>query len=411
MNKYVNQYISDINKELYSSLMNREYLNDKKLSVSSIKNAIVVPPINPKKNKKKNPSKALFGSGGVLNSDGDYVEESAQKAHGMNYRIYKTLDKDENVEIVHEKVIYMNFFIKQWGHFLIDVIGRLWYAIEDKNTKIVYTCYKNENIEILGNYLEFLSLLGIDKSRLIMINKDTKFDEVLIPEMSIYPGLYYTKEYKKIFDIVVENANISPIKNNKKIYCSRMQFGKNNKKEFGEEILEENLKENGYDPVYMEKMSLTEQIQLLNSAECIAMTCGSLSHNLLFIRNNNNVFIFNKTYRLNLHQFMVNEIANCNAYFIDVYVSPLPILYGYGPFIIRVTKEFENFANDFEINLVNKVKKVSIALRIKYYIIYFISYRKFLIRFKKIQESSESDYELDYKTIRKYYKNYLKNTK
>ena len=409
MNKYNKNYISDINQDLYYELMSKKYLIKKSLDIIKVKNGIVIPPFNPKKFKNRNPSKALFGSAGVLNDNNEYVEESAQLAYAMKNRIYKVNSYNkQNTDIVHSKVIYMNFFIKQWGHFLIDVIGRLWYALQDKDTKIVYTCYDNENYKIEGNYLDFLKLLGIDEKRLIRINKPTKFDCVIVPETSIYPGKYYTFEYKNIFDIVVKNANITRVKENKKIYCSRLNYGKNNKKEFGEEIIEENFKKNGYDVVYMEKLSLREQIILLNKSEFIAMTCGSLSHNLLFIRNNVNVFILNKTYRINLHQIIINEIANSINYFIDIYVSPLPILYGYGPFILRPTKEFEKLFKDFNLDLINNKRNISIFLRIKYYIIYIVSYRKFILRLKKIRETPIEKYELNYRTIRKYYKNYLK---
>lgn len=409
MNTYKSDYISDINKELYAELMNKKYELNKKLTVLSIDNGVVLPPSNPKTNKHKNTSKSLFGSGGVLDSNNKYIEESAQLAYGMKNRIGKTeIYNQDDVEIVHESVVYMNFFIKQWGHFLIDVIGRLWYFIQSHNIKIVYTCYENENYKLDGNYLELLKLLGIKEEQLIRINKSTKFDNIIIPEMSIYPGKYYTKEYKKIFDTIIDNVGILPINKNKKIYCSRMSFGKNNKKEFGEEIIEENLKYNGYDVVYMEKLSLKQQISILNESAYVAMTCGLLSHNLLFIRNNNKVLIFNKTYRSNLHQFMVNEIANSENCFIDVFVSPLPILYGYGPFIIRFTDEFKNLCNDLGYKIINNYNKITFNLKVKYYMCYLISYRKFIFGLKKIRETEIEKYEPSYRTIRNYYKKYLK---
>lgn len=409
MNKYIDRYISDMNREFYYNLCNKKYIKSKKLTALTVSNGIVVPPKNPRYYKGE--TEGLFGTGGVVDDKYNYVTISAQLAKNMNARISSIEKFDEKYDIVHEKVIYMNFFIKQWGHYLIDVIGRLWYALKNIDIKIVYTCYQGEINKIEGNYLELLELMGIDKNRIILINKPTKFDEVIVPEMSIYPGDYYTKEYVEMFDIIVKNADIGEIEKNKKVYCSRMNFGKNNKKEFGEDIIEKNLLDNNFVPVYMEKLTLKEQIQLINNSEIIIMTCGSLSHNLLFSRNKNSIYIFNKTYRLNLHQFLVNEISGGEACFIDAYVSPLPILYGYGPFIIRYTKEFANFMADNDFEATCKISNVPILLRIKYYFIYLISYRKFIFGFKKIQESSSGEYELSFKKIRQNYILYLKNNR
>ncbi len=407
MNKFVANYVSGINRAIYEELCGASYLCTKKLNIIKESNSLVIPPKNPKLGKEANPSGALFGSGGVVDEDGLYVELSGQIAKNMKQRVGEVPRYDGEYKTVHEKVIYMNFFIKQWGHYLLDVVGRLWYALEDSKTKIVYTCYQGEKEEITGNYLELLELLGIDRKRLVMINEPTKFDEVIIPESAILPGEYYTKEYKRIFDTVVQNAKIEPMIEGKKVYCSRTKLDKASKSEFGEEIIEKNLNDNGYLSVYMEKMTLTEQIRLLNSAECIAMLSGSLSHNLLFVRNQNKTFIFNKTYRVNLHQFLINEISSSKCYFIDIFVSPLPVLYGYGPFIVRATKEFEDFAKDNEVEVKHSKKRVPLLLRMKYYIIYLWRYKRFIIERKKIQETSNKKFEPSFKLIRKYYKEYI----
>ena len=70
---------------------------------------------------------------------------------------------------------------------------------EDINTKIVYTCFKDENCTIDGNYLELLELLGIQRDRMICVNAPTRFRKVIIPESAIYPGSYlYCRDIKGI---------------------------------------------------------------------------------------------------------------------------------------------------------------------------------------------------------------------
>ena len=92
--------------------------------------------------------------GGVLDEKLNYIKNSAQIAANMRNRVSGGYSFDYNkVKTVHSKVIYMNYFIHQWGHFLIDVINRLWFAVVNKDFPIVYTSNINENDIIAGNYL------------------------------------------------------------------------------------------------------------------------------------------------------------------------------------------------------------------------------------------------------------------
>ncbi|HEV0084610.1 TPA: glycosyltransferase family 61 protein, partial [Streptococcus pneumoniae] len=353
MNKYEERYQENLSKNDFYKLINKSYLSDKELQVQQVKAGIVLPPkaFETKLSNKLGLQKSLHGKGGVVDSNGNYIELSAQKAVGMRNRVYGPYKINyDNLPIRNEKVIYLNYFIKQWGHFLLDVVGRLWYPLlQDNDTKLVYTCYAGTETKIEGNYLEFLKLLGIDQSRLIMINCPTQFSEVIIPESSILPGGYYTKEYKQLFSSVVENIKLDKYDvNAKMIYCSRSKLGIAKSKEFGEDGIEGIFKQNGYTSVYMETMSLEEQIKTLLSAKTIVLTSGSLAHNLLFVNKDIDVFILNKTYRVNLHQFLINEISDATVRFVDIYRSPLPILYGYGPFLMDLTKPLANFLDDNE---------------------------------------------------------------
>ncbi|HGP8621284.1 TPA: glycosyltransferase family 61 protein, partial [Streptococcus pneumoniae] len=63
------------------------------------------------------------------------------------------------------------------------------------------------------------------------------------------------------------------------MYCSRARLDLAKGKEFGENGIEKVFLKNGYTPVYMETMSLKEQIRTLLSATTIVLTSGSLAHN------------------------------------------------------------------------------------------------------------------------------------
>ena len=72
-----------------------------------------------------------------------------------------------------------------------------------------------------------------------------------------------------------------------------------------------------------------------------------------------------------MHQFLINQVSNCNCTFIDVHKSILPVLYGLGPFIIKETENLKEFADDnnynYDFRIINdKWKKENIKYIIKY---------------------------------------------
>ncbi len=362
-------YINDFEIEKYEKYSEIDYKSKKKLIATIIQNGYILPA-----NKYYNPDNSLFGSGGVVNETGKYLHSSAMLGENMSNRLYgKYKFNKDKVKYINEKVIYLNYFVKHWGHYLIDVIGRLWYILENDITdyKIVYTTSLGQDEKIKGNYLELLKLLGIDESKLLMVNKVTRFKEIIVPEMSIFPGKYYTNEYVKIFDKIVENCNIKS-KTESKIYCSRKLLKNANKKEIGEEKIEKAFNDNGYKSVYFEKMSVKEQIEIINNSKEIVAVSGTLPHNLLFARNKPHVVILNKTYKLNMHQFLVNQIADLQVDFIDVHISPQPVLYGKGPFVMKVTKFLKEYFKDNNLYLNEKIDcKLTLREKIWFYIRYF----------------------------------------
>lgn len=399
-------YFSELSKTNWAQALSKDYFCDKQLEVITVSDGIIMPP---DRKEAFLPEGPIFGWGGVTQANGEYVDLSSQKAKNMRNRIEGRINMGgdtSKLKTVQESVIYMNFFIQQWGHYLIDVIGRLWYAMwHDTTTKIVYTCYQEQEAEISGSYLDLLVLMGVDKDRLICVNCPTKFKKVIVPEMSICPGLYYTKEYKKMFDFVVSQCmKDKQYAQSDKIYCSRAMLPQG-EKEIGETQIEQVFIENGYTAKYMEKMTLREQILTLNSATEVAMVNGSLAHNLLFMRTDKPVVIINKTYRINLHQLLINQLSGVNAIFVDAYIAPMPILYGPGPFIMKKTRMFINFLADWGFKTDYQcTEKLSVNEKIWYYRRWCYTYRKNILTGTKIREGEFDISDISYRNIRKSYR-------
>lgn len=399
-------YKYKLTESRFNELTHINFYNDKNLEVKQIENAYVLPP-----KPFYNPFKTLRGAGGVLSSTFEYIELSAQKASHMSNRIYGAYDISKiEVPFINETVFYLNYFIKQWGHFLIDVIGRLWYYIENSESlgaiKIVYTVDQDSDEVLDGNYLELLKLIGLNEKNLLKVNQPIQFKSVIIPEMSILPGEYYTNKYKLIFDTVINNIGITE-KTNKNIYCSRMQLTSAKNTEIGEKWIQSYFEMNNFESKNFQNMSVVEQIKCLNSASKIVMLSGSLQHNLLFVRNPVDVYILTKFSSDMRHEHMVNSITSANISYIDIYLTPFPIM-TFGPFWYTITDEFIHFSKDVKLKT-ECLKSFKIHL-FKEFIIYMYKYIK--INWKFILKGIiRSECEWTNKELRKQFRYTIKKAR
>lgn len=76
-------------------------------------------------------------------------------------------------------------------------------------------------------------MLGIPNDRIEVIHEPTRFSEIIVPEQSMYPGEWWTDEYKSIFDriaLLVERKEIRL----ETAYLSRTMFEAASAREIGE---------------------------------------------------------------------------------------------------------------------------------------------------------------------------------
>ncbi|WP_083538508.1 glycosyltransferase 61 family protein [Holdemania sp. Marseille-P2844] len=214
-----------------------------------------------------------MAGGGVLNNRGEYIEESALHAEHIMERPYEVM----KVSKINETAVYLGLFIKQWGHFLVDFVPRLWHLINnDSDLKLVYISIGNQEID--GVYAEFLNVFGIDTKRVICIKSPTEFTNIIIPQTSYERPYPYYAEYKSIFDYMnskIEKLNLS-YQRYEKIYWTRTKLKKARKTETGEKVIEELFEANGYKVLSPEKLSLKEQLFYFSTCKKMAGISGTI---------------------------------------------------------------------------------------------------------------------------------------
>ena len=208
----------------------------------------------------------LFGKGGVVDVDGNYVDLSC--IPGRVQYAYPF----EKPEYRDEKVVYCGYLVNHWGHFLIEGVTRLWYFLENDPTvdKYVFFLDENEEREIKGNYREFFRLLKI-WDKLEIINRPTAYREVVVPELGLHMRTSYTTKLLAVFDTVAGNVLAdSNWETPEKIYFSRSQFQKSKAFESGFDTLDNFFSKNGYTILYPEKVPLDRMIYYIRHAKVVA---------------------------------------------------------------------------------------------------------------------------------------------
>lgn len=283
----------------------------------------------------------LFGRGGVVDQNNNYVPLSA-----LDDRVQSAYDFTIS-EYVDQKVVFCGYLINHWGHFLVESVTRLWYFLEKDPSvdKYVFFIEENSEREVQGNFRAFLELLTIwDKVEII--NKPTQYREVVIPELSLKLRGYYSPKYIDVFDTVANNITVDPSWcKYKKIYFSRSQLAKNRFFEFGFEALDNFFSRNDYKILFPEKLPLAEMIYYIRHAEVVATVSGTLPHNMLFANQNQTLQIVERCVVNNDYQVHINIMKNLHTVYIDANM-PVYTVSMAGPFIMGYNDILERFAND-----------------------------------------------------------------
>ena len=283
----------------------------------------------------------LFGRGGVVDSDGNYVDLSA--IPGRVQYAYPF----ENAEYRDETVVYCGYLVNHWGHFLIEGVTRLWYFLENDRRvdKYVFFLDEHEEREIKGNYREFLELLKI-WDRLEIINRPTTYREVIVPELGIHMRTAYTPKLVKVFDAAADSVVPDPgWETPEKIYFSRSQFQKGLPFESGYDTLDNFFAKNGYTILYPEKVPLSRMIHYIRNSKVVASLSGSLSHNMLFANQGQRVEIVERLVISDDNQTDVNRMRQLQVTYIDASIPIYPVDF-VGPLIMGYTDCLKRFAED-----------------------------------------------------------------
>ena len=233
-------------------------------------------------------------SGGLLNSEtyslipeaihynGDFCQEQPME----NIR---EISRSDIPQIEHV-VLYGGILYNNFGHFLLESIGRLWayeYVKQLDPYILFYTYWGDPKYLERKNFVhQVLAGFNIPHKRVLFINKPAKIKRILIPAQKY--GYGYCKKPDGIFLKFISSFRFPSaiprgFENGSAIYVSRSKIPFGLGKIIGEKIFETWLSSNGYKIFYPEQYSLYEQLTVYNHAKKIIFCDGSAVHTCILL--------------------------------------------------------------------------------------------------------------------------------
>ncbi len=235
-----------------------------------VKNAILTPP-------------EVFGGFpvcGVYGPDGD--EPFA--AHWREDKLISrpVLDPPTPVEHLSGTHVFGAFLYGHFGHFMLEATTRLWMTDIEKPESYLFMPRRDVLSEIRGWHKEVYDILIPDiPTRLV--SKPVSVETLIIPGQGFGLGTIVegTPEFRFMLRKRIEEV---PADGPEKVYISRSR-NPNFASVLNENVLEENLKAQGYAILYPEKMTILEQLSWYKSATHVVGTDCSALHLFGFAAN------------------------------------------------------------------------------------------------------------------------------
>lgn len=310
----------------------------------------------------------MHGNGGVINSEGNYVEMSSQKNRvSGSYEYNKSDCKFEN-----KKVVYCGFFYRCWGHFITEVVSKLWYALKRDNSidQYIFITEKGSNAKFNGNYLEFLRLLGIE-DKVVIINQPTVYAEVVIPEDGFVYDEYFTNSYLDMYQYIIKKG-LKEFKGKtyEKLYFSKNKIISSIESNLNLKFIDKYFETNGFKVIYPEQLTLVETIGLMQNAKYFCGISSSLAHNQIFGHANQTMISIEKQAFYTPYQIFVTNITGCNVVYIDAFRHIFPVNSG-GPFLYDYTDYLDEFAKDFGLSRSKPMSRHKYRRMFRKYMIFY----------------------------------------
>lgn len=182
------------------------------------------------------------------------------------------------------KSVFLGNLHWHYGHFITEGMSRLWFANQFKDfDNYIYTPFFGNENRLLEFHRYFLSTLGVDTKKVIILNNGAHVDDVFIPKQLWNINSEPDISIKNIYNVFkVHDINAS--KKLRRVFLSRRQTEFN--RIMNVQAVNYLLQRVGFEIIYPEDLEISEQIKIYGSGCLLAGFPGTALHNVLFSHPN-----------------------------------------------------------------------------------------------------------------------------
>nr|WP_294914284.1 glycosyltransferase 61 family protein [uncultured Neokomagataea sp.] len=183
----------------------------------------------------------------------------------------------------HGDYFYGGHVGTHFGHFITETLPRFWCKKKYFYNKKILIHSKYNVDEIFSVYFirKFFSYLGLGKNNFVIFKRPTIIPNIIISGTSFEENHFAHNVFASFCNEIGRDFGINNLNNNP-VYLSRSKVNSGMRVFESEIILEENLKERGFNIVHPQSLTLGEQICLFSSTRPVCGFVGSAFHNSIF---------------------------------------------------------------------------------------------------------------------------------
>lgn len=183
-----------------------------------------------------------------------------------------------NFVAVNEPVLFAGLAPHQFGHVILNSLGRLW-ALQylPEGTALLYFPQHQARMARYPSLRPVLELLSIS-NRLLLHSESTRYHSLYSAEDN-FGERHGGAIKRRMRDWLLQRlVPAGPTTKGRKVYFTRSRLGQNVGRYCNEELIEQLLRADGYEVVAPERLSLHDQVSLMQNAEILLFAEGSALH-------------------------------------------------------------------------------------------------------------------------------------
>jgi hypothetical protein len=209
---------------------------------------------------------------------------------------------------VHSEIIEIGWkFVHRWTwnyyHFMFE-LATLFQEIEKSKVQLSVPILIDDVYLKVPQFTEVIKILNKQNRKLIPIKPFTKYrvQHLIIPEpANIIPPNYNDNVKINAFDFLYKADSLKYLRDNLLPYASKKTFQKkiflsrknaSNRRKYNENEVRELTEKNGYETIYIEGLSFSEQVSLFNGAKSIISASGAALTNLIYCSKGCKILVF-----------------------------------------------------------------------------------------------------------------------